>query len=84
MEYLFGALYKVLYAYDLPVFVRYPLAALILASYIAIEVFLVHEAVRCFGEGKTYLMWLCVIGAVLFAVLAVVGVVSQRSKRRGV
>jgi len=78
IEYLFGALFKVLYVYRLPATLRAALALLVVLSYGLIEYFLVHEAIRCFHEGKTYLMWLCIVGAIVFGLLIVVGFLHQR------
>ncbi|MBR0385310.1 MAG: hypothetical protein IJI05_02025 [Erysipelotrichaceae bacterium] len=83
VDYLFGALFKVLYVYRIPNPIRYSLAAVIVISYFLIEGLLVHEAVRCHHQGNTYLMWLCIIGAVLFAILIVAGFFYQRKHFTG-
>ncbi|MBQ3338377.1 MAG: hypothetical protein IJG82_02060 [Atopobiaceae bacterium] len=80
VDFLFGALYKVLYVSTLPKTTRYILAALVIAVYSAIEIFLIYEAV-CFSRtGETYLMWLCIIAVPLFAALIIVGFLRQKRR----
>ena len=79
VEYIFGALFNVLHVYRLPVYLRYPLALLIVVSYVLIEVFLINEAVRVYHSGNRYLMWLCIIAVILFAILAVTGYLHQNN-----
>ncbi len=79
VEYLFGALYTVLYKSGLPDYVRYPLAAGVGLSYLAIEVFLILEAIRCHRSGNTYLMILCIVGFAVFAALIIVGFIHQKN-----
>ena len=52
VDFLFGALYKVLYVSTLPKTTRYILAALVIAVYSAIEIFLIYEAVSFSRTGK--------------------------------
>ena len=80
VDFLFGALYKVLYVYNLHKAARYILATLVVAVYAAIEIFLIYEAVSFSRTGETYLMWLCIIAVPLFAALIIVGFLRQKRR----
>ena len=80
VDFLFGALYKVLYVYNLPKAARYILATLVVAVYAAIEFFLIYEAISFSRTGETYLMWLCIVAVPLFAALIIVGFLRQKRR----
>ena len=77
VEFLFGALFRVFHVYHLPMVMRIVLGTLVIAAYIAIEIFLVNMAGVYRRSGNNYLMWLCIVGAIVFAVLAVAGYLYQ-------
>jgi len=78
IEFLFGALFKVLYVYRIPRHLRYVLALFIVAIYILIEYFLAHMALVYYRDGNTYMICLCAIGFIVFGLLIVVGFLHQK------
>ena len=78
VEFLFGALFKVFHVYRLSMVLRIILGTLVIAAYMAVEIVLVHMAGVYRRSGNKYLMWLCIAGAFVFAVLIIVGYLYQR------
>ena len=79
VEFLFGALFRVLYVYNIPQPLRYSLAAVVLIIYGLIEFFLIHYALVYYRSGNTYMMILCIVGFIVFLLLIIAGFLHQKN-----
>ena len=82
VEFLFGALYRVLYVYRLPEPFKTVAAIGIIVIYGLIELFLAINAINYGKDGNTYMMFLCWTGFIVFALLMVCGFLHQRKQHQ--
>ena len=78
VDFLFGTLFKVIHVYRLSKPLRIMLATLVISSYVIIEIFLIYMATFYWHIENNYLMFLCIVAAVIFVILVITGYLYQR------